>query len=61
MDKSKALLKVYSKLARLDDEKDELRIKEPQSPRISILEQHMDELRKQAEEILNSPCPIVKQ
>ncbi len=52
--RAKLIQQIYSRLARLEDDREEARIKDLDC---SAIDSEMKELRLKLQEVMNSPCP----
>lgn len=60
MERLKLLQKFYARLARLEDSREELRIKGDCDEQIALIDTEMKEIRLKVQEVMNSPCPVFK-
>ena len=61
MERLKLLQKLYAKLARLEDTREEIRIKGECDEQIVQIDIEMKALRLKVQDVMNSSCPIFKE
>jgi hypothetical protein len=57
MERTKLLQQIYARLARLEDSREEARIKNESTEQIDV---EMKELRIKLQTVMNSVCPVIK-
>jgi hypothetical protein len=57
MERTKLLQQIYARLARLEDSREETRIKNESTEQIDV---EMKELRIKLQTVMNSVCPVIK-
>jgi hypothetical protein len=57
MERTKLLQQIYARLARLEDSREEARIKNEPTEQIDV---EMKELRIKLQTVMNSVCPVIK-
>lgn len=60
MSRTKLLQQIYARLSTLDSDIEEMRIQGGKDNTIAFLENEMQSLRIKLQEVMNSPCPLLK-